>query len=63
MFRPISFARAFASSPTLRRMRLRSSGDDFFHDWKAFCALASARSRSAFEAWGSFPMTSSVAGL
>jgi len=44
-------------------MRLRSIGEDLRQVLKAVCALASAKSRSAFEACGSFPITSSVAGL
>ena len=38
-------------------------GEDFFQDSKARWAAASARSRSASVAWGSWPSTSSVAGL
>ena len=63
MLAPISLARARESSATLRRMRLRSMGEDLRQVRKAFCAAASAPSRSAFDACGSFPITSSVAGL
>jgi hypothetical protein len=44
-------------------MRLLSLGEDRRHDWNAFCALVSARSRSAWPACGNFPITSSVAGF